>query len=923
MKTTNANPHRPFKCSRAAVLLCWLACFWAGTATPDAIAAAAEADENRTAAEDGDNPLARECNWNQLAFGYGETITVVRLTGQRRQETFEAEVLEEIRGYRTPKRIWLVGIDHLGDSALRAGTRWIVASDQARRSEEVGRVFAELADTEENRAKVRRWVVPAWQYTPIVMVVRVTDAPPERGGRVVFEVINVLRGKVADRYLVANAWDFEKFRPLVADGKLHLLSAWNIVPVEYTEHPLVRVESWTEITEPQIAAVKRDLAADPYARRIQQIEAGVQNLATLSNAWRFHQAPLVAEVVVNAVGQEGSSMGGTHFTMAPTRWYRGRVKEESLQHGISVAAPGPIDWTGLNLDDLKTRPAYLFYGGGHGYWGKERSGDPFIAAGWKVGAHPVARLPLTEDSQKRVRQWLSAPELMRKGDVDAAMRMAAHLLLQCHGANEEAIKLCAWILEREPKNFKAVFFLGEAYAAQGRHDKALEQFQNAKRLAEPDSDEEVWADWFIRREEAARRRQESGEAGSRGQNSCTEQPDPAAEISRLRRQNERLQAEVQKLKYTRMLVPNPHNGEGTVVIGDRRYWLEYTQSARFVHSPCYRPTGDANLAYYFRKGQGCLALNPQGCGRPREIPSRWALEALSADGTRAIVLNDELVSCLIDRAGEKVLFSLETLKEYHCTRWMFSPNGKYAYTLRGSAPGGLPYVDVGKAALRIFKPGEDGGSGWRFSGVPLDGGKLLLFANSAGHDAEGKPFRRCHVVRLDMDKPEGAVVVDDRVGVDSAPAIRNGVVLCRLFDGRIALLSVESLKVVATCDPLKNDRAVWLGFAPGRGDVYVVANGVHIHDQSNLKRLATLAVGGCSNAYTIGVTFSEDGKHAYVATPYGHYFAVIDTQRRELVAKVALKTSAAGVLLWPWEPEEGVSEKRGTCLVITTRLPWE
>lgn len=402
-----------------------------------------------------------------------------------------------------------------------------------------------------------------------------------------------------------------------------------------------------------------------------------------------------------------------------------------------------------------------------------------------------------------------------------------------------------------------------------------------------------------------------------------EEPDPAAELSQLRQQNKRLQAEVRKLTYTRMLVPNPHNGQGSVVIADRHYWLEYAQSSRYLHSPRYRPTGDANLAYYFRKGQGCLAFNPQECGRPRAVPSRWPLEALSADGTRAIGLKDESVSCLIDRAGEKVLFSLETLKNYHCTRWMFSPNGKYAYTLQGSAPGGLPYVDVGEAVLRFLKPAEDAGPVWEFSGVRLDGGKLLLFANSAGHDAEGKPFKRCHVVRLDMDKPEGALVVEDRVGVDSAQAIRKGAVLCRLSDGRIALLSVESLKVVAECDPLKNDRVVWLGFAPGRGDVYVVTNGVHIHDQSSLKRLATLAVGGCSNAYTIGVTFSEDGKHAYVATPYGHYFAVIDTQRRELVAKVALKTSAAGVLLWPWEPKEGVSEKRGTCLVITTELPWE
>jgi hypothetical protein len=376
-----------------------------------------------------------------------------------------------------------------------------------------------------------------------------------------------------------------------------------------------------------------------------------------------------------------------------------------------------------------------------------------------------------------------------------------------------------------------------------------------------------------------------------------------------------------------MLVPNPHNGEGSVVIGDRHYWLEYAHSARYTHSPCYRPTGDPNLAYYFRKGQACLAVNPQKSGPPREVPSRWPLEALSSDGTHAIVLKDGSVSCLIDRAGEKVLLSLEALKDRRCTRWIFSPNGKFAYTLQGTAPGGLPYVDVGEAALRFLKLAEDGGPVWRFSGVPLDGGKLLLFANTAGHDAEGKRFTRRRVVRLDMDQPEGAVVVEDRIGVDSVHAVRKGAALCYLSDRGIALLSVESLEVVAACDPFKNDRVAWLGFGPHQSDVYAVTiTGVRIHDGSSLKRLATLPVGGCSNAYTVGFTFSEDGKHAYVAQPYGHYFAVIDTQRRELVAKVALKTSAAGALLWPWKPEEAedtVTEKYGICLVITTALPWE
>jgi len=94
------------------------------------------------------------------------------------------------------------------------------------------------------------------------------------------------------------------------------------------------------------------------------------------------------------------------------------------------------------------------------------------------------------------------PELMRKGDLDAAMRMADHLFLQCHGANERAIRLYKRILERDPKNFKAAFFVGQSYAAQGRHEKALEQFRAAKRLTKPGSEEEAWVTEVIRREES-------------------------------------------------------------------------------------------------------------------------------------------------------------------------------------------------------------------------------------------------------------------------------------------------------------------------------------------------------------------------------------------------------------------------------------
>ena len=409
-------------------------------------------------------------------------------------------------------------------------------------------------------------------------------------------------------------------------------------------------------------------------------------------------------------------------------------------------------------------------------------------------------------------------------------------------------------------------------------------------------------------------------------------PGPGAEVVRLRQENQRLKAEVQRLKHTRMLVPNPHSGEGRVVIADRHYRLEYAKSAGYSQSPCYRPTGDPNLAYYFRKGQGCLAFDPQRGGRPRKVPSQWPLEALSPDGSLAITLSgkgpgygENKFPQLVERNKGRVLALFESLAA--CSHWVFAPGGRHAYPLRGAATGGVPYVDVAKRKVGLIRLTGDSKLYWHFSGVRLAGRKtLLVFANNTTHDAlVTKATHRRRVVRIGMDKPDDAAVTEDRVGVSRAYAVKDDKVLCYAFDRRVALLSADTLKVVASSAPMDNVVVTWAGHAPKGNDVYVLTarSGLQVRDGDTLGLLASLNVGAPGSACAVGVTFSDDGKYACVGIPYELCFVVIDTQQRELVAKVALKTSAAGVLLWPWEHKEGVPEKRGSCLVITARLAYE
>lgn len=114
----------------------------------------------------------------------------------------------------------------------------------------------------------------------------------------------------------------------------------------------------------------------------------------------------------------------------------------------------------------------------------------------------------------------------------------------------------------------------------------------------------------------------------------------AEENKRLGAENKRLKAEIEEMKRTRMLVPNLLNGDGSVVIGDRHYWLEYYHAGKL--------TGNPNLIYA-RWKKSTFGINPLNPEERHQVDSEWPVGAVTSDKLHGIVLNRQ-IPCLPPRA---------------------------------------------------------------------------------------------------------------------------------------------------------------------------------------------------------------------------------------------------------------------------------
>jgi len=337
-----------------------------------------EAEANAGSALASATGRARELpeeRWLRLAFTHAEIVVAVEIVGAGAENTVDARVFEEIRGFKTAAVVPLSGLR--GDQPAVSGEKWVVALHRHRGAAPHGLVLAQLAYTKENMKRARSWALPPWRYTPIVAVVQISsESDPNKGpsgGRVVFDVVELLRGEVSATKLTDNAWPFVKFRPLVAGGALYILSAWGVTANKWVKHPMVYVSSLVPVERSALAKIRSEVAATDYEALLAKLAGMPSELATTRTAWSFHQAPHVAVTEVGSAGEEATGCGGHHYTLTPTEWLEGEVDAAKLATHFSPMAM-------YSLSGAASVAPYLFYGGGHCYHGNEAYGDRFLAA---------------------------------------------------------------------------------------------------------------------------------------------------------------------------------------------------------------------------------------------------------------------------------------------------------------------------------------------------------------------------------------------------------------------------------------------------------------------------------------------------------------------------------------------------------------
>lgn len=337
------------------------------------------------------SPTAPPEDWARLSFGYADVVAAVTITAA------PTPYLDGYRWEATPTQRWKgaqVGVSipvfSFGtERGLTVGSSWLVAGQSIGGASPDLHALSLLPDTPANRSRLEGWQQPAWRYAPLVAVVELRDIDT-KSDRYRYEVVEVLRGTLASRTLADNVWSFPKYWPPAPGKERYVLSAWSATLYPGSSVPLVWMEDLHPLADPgALATIKAEIATGPYpAVDPALVQAQRDALHTLTLAWRFFQAPLVAEVKVTDAYDEPTGCGGLHYWMAPLTWLRG-----TTTLAPAAKSPAPV-WYGSTGS---TTP-YLFAGGGHCHHGAERTGTTFLAAGWHVGRPPVVALPLASAS---------------------------------------------------------------------------------------------------------------------------------------------------------------------------------------------------------------------------------------------------------------------------------------------------------------------------------------------------------------------------------------------------------------------------------------------------------------------------------------------------------------------------------------------
>ena len=141
---------------------------------------------------------------------------------------------------------------------------------------------------------------------------------------------------------------------------------------------------------------------------------------------------------------------------------------------------------------------------------------------------------------------------------------------------------------------------------------------------------------------------------------------------------------------------------------------------------------------------------------------------------------------------------------------------------------------------------------------------------------------------------------------------------CTTTDDKLLGLNPDDLSLLHAITLPKGARTTSCSPGPQGKRLYVTDAfaGLAIYDIESGKALANYKDGRSANTGNAGVTFTDDGKVALVATPYAHQLTLIDTSTFEVLKRVKLKHPARGAV---------VIDENGQRTIRTTpvMLPYE
>jgi YVTN family beta-propeller protein len=210
-----------------------------------------------------------------------------------------------------------------------------------------------------------------------------------------------------------------------------------------------------------------------------------------------------------------------------------------------------------------------------------------------------------------------------------------------------------------------------------------------------------------------------------------------------------------------------------------------------------------------------------------------------------------------------------------------TPDGHFAYV--PVSDGYYEVIDLPKAKMveRIFTGGRPhntvcSAGGQRMYLAPMGNPKKVTIVDVASHKAIGEiPFTSVvRPVAITKDEKRFFAEVDGLVGIEMAD------VAARKMVQRVpAELAPEHRQ--------KGSRSHGLGIRPDEKEIWecdLAHDEVHVYDITPLrpKQIATIPMGG--NVYWL--TFGPDGRFCYVAVLSRNEVAVVDTAKKEIVARI-------------------------------------